>query len=139
MRTKHVLRPRRLRQIPTQFSWVDQRLVRDKHIEQCNPKSLALYLFLVTVADQKGLSYYSGHSIGRILAMDEKTLSTARSNLEKVGLIAYEEPLYQVLDLAPRACEEAIPLQEATPLPSSAGSGPLSFGQILARIAGQKP
>jgi hypothetical protein len=133
MRTKHVLLPRRLRQIPAQFSWVDQRLVRDKHIEQCSPPSLALYLFLVTVADHKGLSYYSGTSIGRILAMDEKTLSNARSNLEKVGLIAYEEPLYQVLDLAPRACEEV------TPLPSSAGPGPLSFGQILARIAGQKP
>jgi hypothetical protein len=99
----------------------------------CSPQSLALYLFLVTVADQQGLSYYSGTSIGRILDMDEKNLSNARSNLEKVGLIAYEAPLYQVLDLAPRFCEEAVPL------PSPTGSAPLSFGQILARIAGQKP
>ena len=29
---KHLLVPGRLRKIPPQFSWVDQRLVRERHI-----------------------------------------------------------------------------------------------------------
>jgi hypothetical protein len=59
MKTKRLLCPERLRQVPRQFSWIDQRLVREGHIARCNPQALALYLFLVTVADAEGLSYYS--------------------------------------------------------------------------------
>jgi hypothetical protein len=130
--TKRILCPSRLRRIPQQFSWVDQRLVRDRHLEHCDPPSLALYLFLVTVADHQGLSYYSGPSIGRILAMDEKTLDTARGTLLHVGLIAFQEPLYQVLDLAPQAGAESATVRTAS-------SEPLSISQILARIGAQKP
>jgi hypothetical protein len=32
MKTKHLLCPQRLRRVPHQFSWIDQRLVRDGHI-----------------------------------------------------------------------------------------------------------
>ena len=51
MKTKRVLCPERLRQVPHRFSWIDQRLVRDGHIARCGPQALALYLLLVTVAD----------------------------------------------------------------------------------------
>jgi hypothetical protein len=53
---KRVLRPDRLRQIPPSFSWVDHRLVRHNYVARCDPSGLALYLFLVTVADAQGLS-----------------------------------------------------------------------------------
>jgi hypothetical protein len=53
MPVKRVLRPQRLRRVPTQFSWVDQRLVRDRHFERCGVDALGLYLVLVTVADVK--------------------------------------------------------------------------------------
>jgi hypothetical protein len=43
---KHVLRPERLRRIPGQFSWIDQRLVRDRHLRDCDHAALALYLVL---------------------------------------------------------------------------------------------
>ena len=56
MKTKRVLSPERLRQVPRQFSWIDQRLVRDGHIDGCSPQALALYLFLVTVADAQGFA-----------------------------------------------------------------------------------
>ncbi|SBT04495.1 hypothetical protein ACCAA_1480002 [Candidatus Accumulibacter aalborgensis] len=59
MTIKRVLCPERIRQIPTQFSWVDHRLVRERYLDRCNPPAAALYLFLVTVADVQGLSYYS--------------------------------------------------------------------------------
>ena len=40
--------------MPRQFSWIDQRLVRDRHIQGRSPRALALYLFLCTVADAQG-------------------------------------------------------------------------------------
>ena len=101
MPIKRVLCPERVRKIPLQFSWVDHRLVRDRHIARCDAQALALYLFLVTVADVLGLSYYSDAALGRSLSMVPNRLSQARSDLIGAGLIAYHRPLYQVLALDP--------------------------------------
>jgi hypothetical protein len=103
MRIKRVLRPERLRRVPTQFSWVDQRLVREHYVDRCDVHALALYLFLITVGDAQGLSYYAEATLSRRLSMDEPRLRQARSALIAVGLIAYEAPLYQVLSLEPPA------------------------------------
>lgn len=109
MTIKRVLCPERLRQLPAQFSWVDHRLVRERYLERCDPPAAALYLFLVTVADAQGLSYYSDDVLGRRLALLPDRLRLARADLIRVGLIAYQRPLYQVLALeaplsiAPRA------------------------------------
>lgn len=100
---KRLLCPERVRKIPKQFSWIDQRLVRDRHIERLSHRTAALYLFLVTVADTRGLSYYSDRSISQRLGMDAGTLDSARRELVRVGLIAYQSPLYQVLDLEQQA------------------------------------
>lgn len=109
MAVKRVIYPERVRKVPAQFSWVDHRLVRERHIERCDVHAAALYLFLVTVADHQGLSYYSDASVARRLSMDAARLAQARSDLVRIGLIAYEAPLYQVLALdavAPvEACE----------------------------------
>ena len=58
-----------------------------------------MYLFLVTVGDVQGLSYYSDASISRHLNLDLLQLAAARQQLEKADLIAYKKPLYQVLAL----------------------------------------
>lgn len=102
---KHVLCPERLRHIPAQFSWVDHRLVRERYIERCDPPAAALYLFLLTVADAQGLSYYSEAALARSLSLSAPRLSQAREDLIRAGLIAYQHPLYQVLalDTAPRS------------------------------------
>ena len=89
----------RIRKIPKQFSWIDHRLVRDRHIERLSHPAAALYLFLVTVSDAKGLSYYGDESIMKSLCMDQSTLQTARSNLVQNEMIAWQKPLYQVLNL----------------------------------------
>jgi hypothetical protein len=99
MITKHLLRPQRLRQIPASFSWVDHRLVRHDYLPRADHGAWALYLFLVTVADAQGLSYYSDRSIGRYLKMDAVQLSAARQQLVQADLLAYQKPLYQVLAL----------------------------------------
>ncbi len=101
MMQKRLLIPSRVRRIPRQFSWVDHRLVREYHIELCDPPALALYLFLITVADAQGLSYYADGSISQLLSLAPGPLTQARQTLVQAGLIAYEAPLYQVLALDP--------------------------------------
>jgi hypothetical protein len=96
---KHLICPQRIRKIPKQFSWLDHRLVRDHYIDRCSHSAAALYLFLVTVADAQGLSYYSDRVISQRLDMDANTLAQARQELIRIGLIAYQKPLYQVLAL----------------------------------------
>ena len=96
---KHPLCPNRIRKVPKQFSWIDHRLVRDRHIDRCSHQAAALYLFLVTVADAQGLSYYSDRSLSQRLSMDENCLAAARQDLIRIELIAYCHPLYQVLAL----------------------------------------
>ena len=103
MKTKRVLCPERLRHVPHRFSWIDQRLVREGHLERCDVQALALYLVLVTVADAKGLSYYGEASLTRLLSMPAARLIQARADLIRLDLIGYERPLYQVLSLDPPA------------------------------------
>jgi len=111
MPVKRVLRPERLRRVPTQFSWVDQRLVREGHFERCGVDALGLYLVLVTVADAQGLSYYGEASLERMLSMPAPRLTAARTELIRLDLIAYERPLYQVLSLGPPATPRVTGMQ----------------------------
>ena len=97
MRDKHPIRPHRIRKIPKQFSWLDHRLVSDHYIDRLTHRAAALYLFLVTVADAKGMSYYSTRTLSRRLGMDASAIVHVRDELVEVGLIAYRKPLYQVL------------------------------------------
>ena len=95
---KHLIRPERLRRIPPSFSWIDHRIIRHRRLEGCSHGAWALYLFLTSVADERGLSYYSEASLQRHLNMEALELSAARSQLIQADLIAYGKPLYQVLD-----------------------------------------
>ena len=96
---KQLLRPDRLRHVPAQFSWVDHRLVREGHLRRATPEGLALYLFLVTVSDAQGMSYYGDTRCAEYLGMDVPSVQAARRSLIKAGLIAYARPLVQVLSL----------------------------------------
>lgn len=122
---KRVLNPDRLRKIPEQFSWIDHRLVQENYFARCDHSSWALYLFLASVADADGLSYYSEASLMRRLKMEDLQLSASRRQLLLAGLLAYEKPLYQVLSL------DRV---------ESARSGPASAAEILRKImAGGQP
>lgn len=128
--TKRVLCRERLRQVPPQFSWIDHRLVRDRHISRCSAQGLSLYLFLVTVADGQGLSYYSDRTIVGLLPLDPPGLARARRELVAAGLIAYQQPLYQVLALDAPATSAV----GGRRLPAGQ---PMSIGQILRALERQ--
>jgi len=135
MTHKFPICPDRIRSIPEQFSWVDHRLVRDRHIELLSHEAAALYLFLITVADCQGLSYYADASLCERLAMDAATLATARACLLKYRLVAYKRPLYQVLAL------DGAPQHLRVPGESAARTdiGTLAIDKILAKLAGGAP
>jgi hypothetical protein len=122
---KYPICPQRVRKIPTQFSWVDHRLVREHYIEQCSHPAATLYLFLVTVSDCQGLSYYSDPAISKRLSMAPESLEQAREELIQLDLIAYKNPLYQVLPLDhPTPCAPA----------NRVSAQPQSLGQIFKQI-----
>lgn len=112
-----------MRRVPAQFSWVDQRLVRDRHLDHLDAYAAALYLFLVTVADAQGLSWYGDTSTARRLSIDPERLRRARDDLVRAGLLAYVRPLYQVLALGdplpPPASRHAVAGSEASVAPTA--------------------
>lgn len=124
MMQKRVLRPERLRQVPAQFSWIDQRLVRENFLRRAEPMAWALYLVLVSVADAQGLSYYSDATLSRLLKLEPLQLAQARQQLIAGDLLAYQKPLYQVL---------ALPRTFTPASPSRSGQA-LRVGDILRRV-----
>ena len=113
--------------MPEQFSWVDQALVQRHFIDRCEARSAALYLFLVTVSDAQGLSYYGAATLARRLRLSDEELAAARRQLIELELLAYQAPLYQVLALpgtvaAPRPSPRA---------PAITGGQPVSLATLL--------
>jgi hypothetical protein len=119
----------KLRKVPPQFSWVDQRLVRERYIDQLSHEACALYLFLVTVADAQGLSYYADPSLCQRLSMTGTVLHQARQALITRGLVAYQRPLYQVLALD---AEPSGTTPSASPV--AADDDPVDLKAVFARI-----
>ena len=98
--------------------------MQENYFLRCDHSAWALYLFLTSVADAEGLSYYSDASLVRRLKMEPLVLSASRQQLIQAGLIAFEKPLYQVLSLEPVGAPR---------------SGTLSVGEILRQALGGQP
>ena len=145
MRTvKQLLRPERLRQVPEQFSWIDHALVQRHLIDRCDARAAALYLFLVTVADAQGLSYYGNATLMQRLHLGAEELAAARGQLIGLELIAYQVPLYQVLAISATSLAQAAPRATATspaapsPAPPRDSAGPVSVAQLLGQLESRR-
>ena len=116
--------------MPEQFSWVDQALVQRHFIDRCDAQAAALYLFLVTVSDAQGLSYYGESTLSARLHLSTEELVAARQQLIKIELVAYQAPLYQVLALSGNAPPPRPRVPAPAPVRTSA-DGPVRLAQIL--------
>jgi hypothetical protein len=96
---KRVLDARHIRRVGEGFSWIDRRFVREGWVDRLALEESALYFFLVAVADKDGLSFYSDGRITTTLRLDRERLARARDRLLELGLLAWEAPLYQVLEI----------------------------------------
>lgn len=101
--------------------------MQENYFVRCDHSAWTLYLFLASVADAQGLSYYSDASLMRRLNLDGLALSASRRQLVQAGLIAYEKPLYQVLSLEPALA------------PTPRCGGPVSVGELLRQALGGRP
>ncbi len=134
--SKQIICSERMRQLPAQFSWVDQRLVRDRYLDHLDVHAAALYLFLVTVADAQGLSWYGDASTAQRLSIDESRLRRARDDLIRVGLLVYARGLYQLLALGaplpPTPAPMPAPRHEAAERCASSAQGePVAAGTAI--------
>lgn len=101
MSLKRILDPDRLRKIEGSFSWIDHRFITSGFLQDLSTMEILLYLFLVTVSDRNGISFYHDDRICTLLKITLCSLGEAREGLILRSLIAYEPPLYQVLSLPP--------------------------------------
>jgi hypothetical protein len=96
---KKVLLADRVRRPPPEgWSWIDRRFLRD-HASRLSQDAILLYFFLAAVSDKHGLSFYGDATIAVRLRMEEQAVVGAREELVSEDLVAYREPLTQVLSL----------------------------------------
>jgi hypothetical protein len=102
--------------------------VQQHFIDRCEARSAALYLFLVTVSDAQGLSYYGASTLARRLHLSDEQVTAARQQLIDLDLIAYRSPLYQVL-----ALPGTVPAPRPAPANAVANPGgqPVSLAALL--------
>jgi hypothetical protein len=93
-------------------------------------------LFLVTVSDADGLSYYSDVNVGRLLSMEPSQVERSRRTLCQAGLLAYRQPFYQVLSLEKYGNHfNHAPCEHPQPH-ARGGDEMVSVGQILRQALG---
>lgn len=98
--------PAKIRRIEGSFAWLDHRLLREGHLERMTLQDLAVYVFLVIVADRTGTSFYRKDLVCRKLGIDWDEFEESKARLLERGLIAFRpfgqgdvDGFYQVLPL----------------------------------------
>lgn len=97
--TKKIINKRRVRKICGSFSWIEHRFITGGFLRDLTSIQILLYFFLVAVADRYGVSFYHDDRICHLLKIDLSSLGQAREGLIQRSLIAYDFPIYQVLEL----------------------------------------
>ena len=93
-------------------------LIRSRLLCGVDSAAWAFYLFLVTVGDERGLSYYSESSICSHLNLSGEDLRKARGQLLERRLIAWKAPLYQILCIQGPQRADDFPGSESATVPA---------------------
>lgn len=130
MNHRRVLRPDSIRRLEKPFGWIPLRLVTSGLLARLHPDEKLLYLFLSTVADKYGVSFYGDRRLERELGIDSARIAEARHGLMRRQLIVVSGLTVQLLPLP------ALPIQppplRPTPTRSSRQLQPI--GKILDRL-----
>lgn len=111
MRKTHTPQPKDVREIEGSFAWIDHRLLRNGYLQVMTHEDLALYLFLVLVADRKGVSFYRKEKICDAVSLDFRQFEVAKDRLVGLKLIAFEA--YSVL--SPNGYYQVLPIETQAP------------------------
>lgn len=88
---------RSARVLPSRYGVIDQRLINEGYLKKITPEALCLYVFLCVVADRRGRSWYSDSRLQQQVRVN--FIDDARNSLLELGLIAWEAPVYSVLNI----------------------------------------
>ena len=92
--------PERIRSIRGSFSWIDHRFLRQGFDQGLTRLEKLFYFVLIAVSNQDGVSFYSDERLWEILEIRHgHELTGARDELVARDLIAFDDGVYQVLDL----------------------------------------
>lgn len=104
--TPIVPEPAMVRRIEGSFGWLDHRLVREGILQGMTLVDIAVYVFLVLVADRHGVSFYRKDVVCANLGIDWSAFEQAKDRLIERRLIAFRpftptavDGFYQVLPL----------------------------------------
>lgn len=106
---KKILVKSRIRTVHGGFAFIPHRFLSDGFLKRLEPGELLLYLFLTLVSDAFGLSYYGDAAISKRLKIDILDIPLYRTKLIDEDLIAYQSPLYQVLELPLKPLHVSVP------------------------------
>lgn len=116
-------RPDRRRSIRGSFSWIDHRFLREGFDQGLTRLEKLFYFVLVAVSNQDGVSFYSDARLAELLDIRfPHELDGARKELVARDLIAYEDGIYQVLDLPARCPRAGRAFSPPPPQPPSGSS-----------------
>lgn len=87
----------RMRKLNGRYAFIELRF--RYFIHNLTHQEILLYLFLVLASDHQGLSSYGPDTICACLKIGLKQYQKARQSLIRKDLIAFEDPLFQVLSL----------------------------------------
>ena len=94
--------PERIRSIRGSFSWIDHRFLRQGFDQGLTRLEKLFYFVLIAVSNRDGVSFYSDERLWEILEIPHgHELTGARDELVARDLIAFDDGVYQVLDLPP--------------------------------------
>lgn len=102
------LEPRRIRQPRGAYGWVDLRFVTEGHLQALDPGAALTYLFLCTVGNREGISFWSRPRMARLLNLPEETIEIAMRTLSAADLIVASDRVIQVLPLPTRVADQAM-------------------------------
>jgi hypothetical protein len=110
---------------------VEQRVVRERALDQRSHEACPLALCLVTVADAHGLRFYSDHALCQRVAMTSAVFSQARPARMACALVASQRPRSQVLALDRDALR---PTAERPTLPLPGDDAPVDRKAVFKQI-----
>ena len=114
------LEPRRIRHPRGAYGWVDLRIITDGYLQALDPAAALTYLFLCTVGNREGISYWSRARMARTLNLPLEAMDAALRVLIATDLIAATDRVVQVLPVPNQ--NPIAPTQQTTPPPASTPS-----------------
>jgi len=101
------LEPRRIRHPRGAYGWVDLRIVTEGHLRGLGPEAALVYLFLCTVGNRAGISFWGRPRIAQLLHLTPAEIDDALARLIAADLIAANNRIVQVLPV-PDGCRRHI-------------------------------